>query len=70
MDEYFSELSKCIPRVKEIENMYMQGPKELRDMSPEDEKSHYFYYFSSWKSSPYGKILQLKVYIYFYRCYD
>lgn len=38
----------------------MQGPKELRDMDPEDERSHYFYYFSSWKASPYGKIFKYK----------
>lgn len=54
LDEFFSHLENCIPRAQEIENMYMQGPKELRDMSLEDERSHYFYYFSSWKASPYG----------------
>lgn len=59
LDETFSDLGAALPRVEEIEKMYMKGPQELRDMSNDDERSHNFYYFSSWKQSPYGKDLNL-----------
>ncbi|GFY54309.1 uncharacterized protein TNIN_298881 [Trichonephila inaurata madagascariensis] len=54
LDVSFSDLGSAIPKIEEIENMYMKGPQELRSMSNEDEKSHSFYYFSSWKQNPYG----------------
>ncbi|GFQ68540.1 uncharacterized protein TNCT_148791 [Trichonephila clavata] len=54
LDESFSDLGSAIPRIEAIENMYMKGPQELRSMSNDDEKSHSFYYFSSWKQNPYG----------------
>ncbi|KAF8794183.1 uncharacterized protein LOC129961176 [Argiope bruennichi] len=59
LDESFSELSAAIPRIEAIEKMYMQGPKELKGLSDEDERTHNFYYFSSWKQNPYGSNLNL-----------
>ncbi|XP_015927516.2 uncharacterized protein [Parasteatoda tepidariorum] len=55
LDESYSDIDSALPRVEEIETMYMKGPQELRDMDIDDEKAHSFYYFSSWKQSPYGK---------------
>ncbi|GIY52484.1 uncharacterized protein CEXT_416941 [Caerostris extrusa] len=59
LDESFSDLSPAVPRIEAVENMYMQGPKELKGLSNDDERVHNFYYFSSWKQSPYGQCIIL-----------
>ncbi|GBM99901.1 hypothetical protein AVEN_188418-1 [Araneus ventricosus] len=59
LDISFTDLSAAIPKIEEVEKMYMQGPQKLRDLSNDDERTHDFYYFSSWKQSPYGGSLNL-----------
>ncbi|CAL1265303.1 unnamed protein product [Larinioides sclopetarius] len=59
LDECFTDLGTAIPRIEAVEKMYMQGPQKLREMTDDDEKTHNFYYFSSWKQSPYGGGLNL-----------
>ncbi|GFT08945.1 uncharacterized protein NPIL_624151 [Nephila pilipes] len=54
LDESYDNLDSGIPRIEAVESMYMKGPQELRGLSNDDEKSHNFYYFSSWKQNPYG----------------
>ncbi|KAG8176256.1 hypothetical protein JTE90_021353 [Oedothorax gibbosus] len=53
-DTIYNDLGEAVGKVEEAEREYMRGPMLLRDMKNDDERTHNFYYFSSWKVSPYG----------------